>query len=54
VLKIGDMVKYKRTDALRVAYIYQIKMRAGQPLYMIRYIDDGFQWGYKEADLEKL
>ncbi len=48
MLKIGDMVKYRRTDGLRVALIYEIKMRAGKPIYMIRYLEDGFQWGYKE------
>jgi hypothetical protein len=56
VLKIGDMVKYRRTDGLRVALIYEIKMRAGngKPIYMIRYLEDGFQWGYKEEELEKV
>ena len=54
MLKIGDMVKYRRTDGLRVALIYEIKMRAGngKPIYMIRYLEDGFQWGYKEEELE--
>ncbi len=54
MLKIGDMVKYRRTDTLRVAIVYQIKVRAGRPLYMIRYLDDGFQWGYYDTDLEKV
>ena len=54
MLKIGDMVKYKRTDTLRVAIVYGIKMRADKPIYLIRYLDDGFQWGYKEEELEKV
>ncbi len=54
MLKIGDMVKYRMTDTLRVALIYGIKMRAGKPIYLIRYLEDGFQWGYKEEELEKV
>lgn len=56
MLEIGDMVKYKRTDTLRVAIVYDIKLRAvtGKPIYMVRFIDDGFQWGYKEEELEKV
>ena len=54
MLKIGDMVKYKKTDRLRVALIYGINMRAGKPIYLIRYLEDGFEWGYKEEELEKV